>query len=195
MRAIKSLALTHKLSLLLFLITYLGAPVIALVPSLSTALIAQTNVSAPDPPQAQASNTASFRRVHYLVPNTSTFIDALFFVTLELNRGDVAIVLSAIEQQLTDHINEHGDGPLSDTDDPYEFGVPRCHSSTGSEKRDSLSYGRLRDVMTGLQHLMVDQSMSYVAYYEIKDGSAAGRELGDGVLERHDGSPDLISTA
>ena len=100
---------------------------------------------------------------------------------------DVEVVLSAIEQQLTDHINSDGDGPLSDTDDPYEYGVPGCRSATGSHRRDSLSYSTLRDVMRGLHHLMVEEAFYFVAYYDIRDSGAEGREIGDGSIERQNG--------
>jgi len=150
----------------------------------STALLPPTRnaLTLPPLPQNHTSSTI-FERIDYLVPQTTTFISALLHTTHALPAMEVEIVLSAIEQQLTNHISTHGDGPLSVADDPYEYGLPGCYCSTSSASDDSLSYGVLRDTMRGLQHVMVGGGRFFVAFYDISEGGAGGRSLGEGNVE------------
>lgn len=102
---------------------------------------------------------------------------------------ETEIVLSAIEHQLTTHISAHGDGPLSDADDPYEFGIPGCHCSTSSAVEGSLTYSALRDTMVGLQHVVVAGRRFYKAFFDVSEGDAGGRKLGEGSLEEKGHEP------
>lgn len=156
----------------------------ALLPSVPSAFSLTTNTSSPPPLQSSPSDI--FERVGYLVPETTTFVDVLLFNDLALNPIDVEVVLSAIEQQLTNHILQHGDSALKQGDDPYDFGVPACSCTTGSDHEGSLTYGILRDAMRGLQHVMVTQQRFHVAYYDITYNMAEGPALGDGAIENRD---------
>lgn len=168
-----------------FIMMYLAIPISAFLPALSSASITGTNGSSLRLQRPQSSSLKSIERIGYLVPTTHTFVNVLFHTEHVLDPVDVEKVLSAIEQQLTFHIDHYGDGPLSDEDDPYEFGVPGCSCATGSHRRDSLTYEILSDVVRGLQYLMVDKKNFYFAYYEVYDGSPHGRELGDGEILSH----------
>lgn len=125
----------------------------------------------------------SFERIDYLVPQTTTHISVLLFTHHPLPPMEVEIVLSAIEHQLTTHIAIHGDGPLTDADDPYEFGLPGAHCSTSSATGAALTYGALRDTMRGLQHVVVAGRRFYNAFYDVSEGDAGGRKLGEGCLK------------
>jgi len=125
----------------------------------------------------------SFERIDYLIPQTTTYISVLLFTHHPLPPMEAEIVLSAIEHQLTTHIATHGDGPLTDADDPYEFGLPGAHCSTSSAIGGALTYGVLRDTMRGLQHVVVGGRRFYKAFYDISKGDAGGRKLGEGCLE------------
>jgi len=131
----------------------------------------------------QNPTSESFERIDYLIPTTTTYISVLLFTKYPLPPMEAEIVLSAIEHQLTTHISLHGDGPLSNADDPYEFGIPGCHCSTSSASEGSLTYGVLRDTMRGLQHVVVGRRRFYKAFFDVSEGEAGGRSLGEGSLE------------
>lgn len=134
-----------------------------------------------------------FDRIDYLVPSTTTFVSVLLYTNHPLPPMEVEVVLLAIEQQLTSHISIHGDGPLSLADDPYEFGIPGCYCSTSSDRENSLTYGVLRDTMRGLHHVMVGGRRFLVAYFDVSEGDAWGRRLGEGNLDGRRSEPYLNS--
>lgn len=163
-----------------YLLSYLVLASAVLLPSPLRGIHRPTNTSSFLPAQ---SRHGGFAHITYLVPHTTTFID-LLVTHRPLRPMDVEVVLAAVEIQLTDHINQQGDGPLEDEDDPYEFGLPGCWCSTHSANKNSLRYGVLKDVIKGLQTLLVDQQRFFVAYWDVREGGEEGRRLGGGSLER-----------
>ncbi len=141
-----------------------------------------TNTSSPLPFQSQHSG---LDRITYLVPNTATLIDLLIYTDLPINSIDVEVVLSAIEVQLNNHIDQRGDGPLTPEDNPYDYGIPGCWCSIGSASKESLSYSTVRNTIVGLQTLLVEEKRFFVAYWDVSEGEIGGRFLGDGSLEDH----------
>jgi len=181
-----------KIALLLL---YSTCSYAASLPPSRTETLPSANVSLPTTPLSNLSSalltlpqthilTSGIERFEYRIPDTLRTLIIAIDRIIPINPSAFHRVITSILYNLRRHIDNNGDGPLLPHDNPYQYSIRGCQSTTFSRTGFGtllLTYGMLKEVMHGLRVVLEAQRRFYVAAYAISDEH--GIVYGEGQIE------------